>query len=293
MSSGELDLLPLVHDDPTAVSSSTAPGLPLELWQEIVNFLSPKTDRSGLRALSLVCSAFRILGQVSLFSHIGLLDQDTMAVSESSRFLSLIQNTPHLAPFVVSLKMMVMDRRWARHDFVEILSYLAHIQHLELVALMDRNVFQWLRYPGRANESLRMHTFPKLKSLGLFTLGGFPLEWILRACNRLEHLTVSDARYLPEDDAAVINFPHPLQSLVIDSISMDRASALVRALDHAGFNQIHSLVIGLPELFNDLLPAFHAPFLRHAASTLTHLNLQGVAWEDLSTSKHIGMQSFE
>lgn len=194
-------------------------------------------------------------------------------VSHPTWFLSLLKEAPHVAPLVVSLQMDV-GRQSNHHEFVEILSYLTHVQHLGPMAFMDPNAFHWLG----ANESLCVHTFPKLRSSSLYTLGSLPLGWILPACSGLERLRVECTSVLPEDDTDGIGLPHPLQALEIETSSMVVVSTLVRALDRNRCNQIHSLVVTFPPgPLSDPILAFHPPFLRHVASTLTNLNLRGLA----------------
>lgn len=201
MSSLEIDPL-CAHKGPLAEASPAPNALPVELLQEMFPYsLNTREHKSAsLRSLSLLNKTFRMLAQSILFSHVAL--SDGRGRKPSSGFLSLIRDAPHIAPFVVSLEVFVMTSYGDHCDLLEILPSIAHIQPLKLVAALNRADFQWLRYPGGANESLRVDTFPKLRSLSLFNRGCIPLGGF---CRRAMVLNIS--RYRTRDTFRRMTLP--------------------------------------------------------------------------------------
>lgn len=230
--------------------------LPIELLDIIIDELHD--DLFSLRALSLVCRAFRKPCRTLIFSTISLPAPDFNArlfVTTCSKLYSLLRVSPEIALLIKDLRVEDGSRAQSRHfgfswvgvepSFTLILEKVVNLKRFSLTG--HDEALDWGNMSGPLRETL-CATFrrPKLKHIVLCDIGFSSLSefsTVFMGCEALEHMEVLLSHTKRRVFHATSEFP--------DTITSTRA-------------QLKSLRVGMSPApahgFIDLLLSPHSPF---------------------------------
>ncbi|KAF5376442.1 hypothetical protein D9615_008673 [Tricholomella constricta] len=227
--------------------------LPLELINMIIDELAG--DKPALSACSLTSSSLREQAQKHLFSDI-VLDLDTIDPSSSDDLHDILYSNPHLASFVVSLKVQFSQpSEWefviARH--VALLNRFPRVRSVTLTSpTSGKDLWRIIQRNLRVALLTLIQQSTVESPLILEHQGSFPAQ-IISHCWQLKHLSMQrcllqDSRYKPRMSTEIGRRPHSRQQGHLESLSVEIASdllltTLIQPTSSLSLSRLHTLDI--------------------------------------------------